>query len=293
MRYAFIRDYCTEYPQWLALRVLDVSRSGYNDWLHRLPSNREQGYQAIDQRITDAFAKGRGTYGVERVREELQKQGHRHGDKLIRKRMCSLDLVAEQKRSSVRTTDSNHNEPIAANLLERDFQAPRPNMVYVGDITYIPYSGGWIYLATVIDLFSRSLVGWELAEKMDIGLISRALHNACRHRDLEEDWIFHSDRGSQYASREYRALLETLGCRQSMSRKGDCWDNAVAESFNGALKREWLYRRHRIPETIKIAELELFDYIECFYNRIRIHSYLDFVSPAEFEEAYFEKNQAA
>jgi len=293
VKFEFVRDYCSEYPFRLIRKVLGVSRSGYYDWLHRSALLGEQKYAIIDQRIIRAFEKGRGNYGVERIRKTLANEGVSHGDKLIRKRMHALDLHVESKRKFVKTTDSGHNEPCAENLLNRDFRAPAPNMVYVGDITYVPGSNGWLFVATVIDLYSRALVGWEVAERMDVGLVNRAFLKACRDRNPEPGFIFHSDRGSQYASREFRSLLASWGAVQSMSRKGDCWDNAVAESVNSIIKREWMRRRIGPPGTLKTVERELFDYIECFYNRTRIHSYLNFVSPAEFEADYFAKNAAA
>jgi transposase InsO family protein len=273
--------------------LLEVSSSGYYDWLKRSPSLRDLNYKELDRKIAEIIIGGRGNYGVEKVRKELAKQGDMHGDKLVRKRMRAQGVEFVQKRKFIRTTDSNHNQPCAANLLDRDFRAPLPGAVYVGDITYIPGSNGWIYLATVIDLFSRKVAGWAIAEKMDVALVNKALIMACQDHDLSSSFIFHSDRGSQYASREYRALLASLGGVQSMSRKGDCWDNAVAESFNGILKCEWLYRRSGPLGNLKTIELEVFDYIECFYNRKRSHSTLNYVSPAEFEAEYFTKNMAA
>lgn len=293
MIYEFIRDYCSEYPFRLLAKLLGVSKSGYYDWLHRVPSDRHKHYEQLDQRILAAYEKGRGNYGVERVRKELAKQGFCHGDKLVRKRMRAQEIIFKHKRKTVRTTDSGHNEPCAENLLYRDFRAPGPNMVYVGDITYVPGSNGWLYIATAIDLYSRKIAGWAVADRMDVSLVNKALVMARKGQDKEISFIFHSDRGSQYASREYRALLARMNGVQSMSRKGDCWDNAVAESFNSALKREWLYRRIGAHGDLKKIELELFDYIECFYNRTRIHSYLKFKSPMEFEEEYFEDNRAS
>jgi len=164
---------------------------------------------------------------VERVREELARQGCFHGDKLIRKRMRANEIEFKYKRKTVKTTDSGHNEPCAENLLYRDFRAPGPNMVYVGDITYVPGSNGWLYIATAIDLYSRKIAGWAIAERMDVSLVNEALVMARRGQEKEVSFIFHSDRGSQYASREYRALLARLGGVQSMSRKGDCWERGA------------------------------------------------------------------
>ena len=250
-------------------------------------------YDDLDRKIKTIHTDHRGIYGVEKIREELVKQGFKHGDKLIRKRLRSMGIVFKHKRKVVRTTDSGHNEPCAENLRNRDFRAPGPNMAYVGDITYVPGSNGWLYIATVIDLYSRKIAGWAVSDCMDVSLVNKALIMARKDVGSTISFIFHSDRGSQYASKSFRGLLNELNGIQSMSRKGDCWDNAVAESVNGIIKREWLDRRYKPPGALPMVELELFDYIECFYNRKRIHGYLNCKTPHEFEVEYFYENRVA
>ena len=196
--------------------------------------------------------------------------------------MKDLNLKVKIKRRYKNTTDSNHNLPIASNILNRDFYASNPNQKYVGDITYISIGEGWLYLATVIDLYSRKVVGWSMDDTMKVSLVNDALNMALKHRTPKNGLVLHTDRGSQYASYEHRDLLKQYGIIQSMSRKGNCWDNSVAESFFKSLKNELVYQTYFY--TKKQAKLEIFKYIELFYNRIRSHSYLNGLSPVEFEE---------
>ena len=186
------------------------------------------------------------------------------------------------KRRYKNTTDSNHNLPIAPNILDRDFYASNKDEKYVGDITYISTGEGWLYLATVIDLYSRKVVGWSMDDTMKVSLVNNALNMALRHRTPKKGLIWHTDRGSQYASYSHKDLLEKYNITQSMSRKGNCWDNAVAESFFKSLKNELVYQT--VFYTKKQAKQEIFKYIELFYNRVRSHSYLNGLSPVEFEE---------
>jgi transposase InsO family protein len=196
--------------------------------------------------------------------------------------MKDLNLKVKIKRRYKNTTDSKHNLPIASNILNRDFYASNPNEKYVGDITYISTGEGWLYLATVIDLYSRKVVGWSMDDTMKVSLVNNALNMALKHRTPKNGLIWHTDRGSQYASYEHRDLLKQYGIIQSMSRKGNCWDNSVAESFFKSLKNELVYQTYFY--TKKQAKLEIFKYIELFYNRVRSHSYLKGLSPVEFEE---------
>jgi transposase InsO family protein len=195
--------------------------------------------------------------------------------------MSEHQIVAKEKRKFVATTDSKHNQPIAPNLLEREFQVQKANEGWVGDISYVWTKEGWLYLAVVLELYSRKVVGWAMKETMKTELVLDALAMATQNRKLEPGAIFHSDRGSQYASNEYRAELEQVGMRASMSRKGDCWDNAVAESFFGTLKNELV--NHRVFESRAEAMSAIFEYIEVFYNRKRRHSTIGYLSPVEFE----------
>lgn len=196
--------------------------------------------------------------------------------------MKDLNLKVKIKRRYKNTTDSNHNLPIAPNILDRDFYASNKDEKYVGDITYISTGEGWLYLATVIDLYSRKVVGWSMDDTMKVSLVNNALNMALRHRTPKKGLIWHTDRGSQYASYSHKDLLEKYNITQSMSRKGNCWDNAVAESFFKSLKNELVYQT--VFYTKKQAKQEIFKYIELFYNRVRSHSYLNGLSPVEFEE---------
>ena len=206
--------------------------------------------------------------------------------------MHDLGLKAKsKKRYKINTTDSNHNLPIAPNILNRDFYASAPDEKYVGDITYIPTNEGWLYLATVIDLYSRKIVGWSMDDTMKTSLVNDALNMAIKNRKPPKGLIWHTDRGSQYASYLHKDLLEQNGIVQSMSRKGNCWDNAVAESFFHTLKTELVY--HEIYETKAQANQSIFEYIEVFYNRQRMHSTNNYLSPVEFENKMLHEVTAA
>ena len=196
--------------------------------------------------------------------------------------MKDLNLKVKMKRRYKNTTDSNHNLPIAPNILNRDFYASNPNEKYVGDITYIPTGEGWLYLATVIDLYSRKVVGWSMDDTMKVSLVNDALSMAILHRNPASGLIWHTDRGSQYASYSHKDLLQKHNIVQSMSRRGNCWDNSVAESFFKSLKQELVYNTYFY--TKKQAKKEIFEYIEFYYNRVRSHSYLGNLSPVKFEE---------
>jgi len=196
--------------------------------------------------------------------------------------MKTLNLRVKMKRRYKNTTDSNHNLPIAPNILNRDFYASQPDTKYVGDITYIPTGEGWLYLATVIDLHSRRIVGWSMDDTMKVSLVNDALTMAIKQRTPAQGLIWHTDRGSQYASYSHKDLLLKHGIIQSMSRKGNCWDNAVAESFFKTLKSDLVYKTYFY--TKKQAKREIFEYMEFYYNRVRSHSYLGNISPSRFEE---------
>jgi transposase InsO family protein len=222
----------------------------------------------------------------------IQRYGLIVSRKRIKNIMHDLNLIVKMKRKfKVNTTDSNHNLPIAPNILNRDFYASLPDTKYVGDITYIPTNEGWLYLATVIDLFSRKIVGWSMDDNMRVTLVNDALKMALTRRNPPSGLLWHTDRGSQYASYEHKDLLQKYGIIQSMSRKGNCWDNAVAESFFHSLKTELVY--HEIFETRAQANQKVFEYIEVFYNRQRMHSANKNLSPVEYEEKMLLKETAA
>jgi putative transposase len=263
---------------------LDVSPSGYYDWQKRSssPGTRACENQELAQEIQKIHAQSRQTYGSPRIQQELLKDGRHHGRNRIARLMQEDGLCGRQKgRHRVQTTDSHHDEPIAPNRLA---QAPRPtapNQLWVADITYVFTHEGWLYVAAILDLYSRKIVGWAMGERIDTALALRALSMALLHRNPPGKLLFHSDRGVQYASADYRQALRQAGFVASMSRKGNCYDNASMESFWSTLKLELVYRRDFVSR--RQAQTEIFDYIECFYNRQRSHSSLNFQSPVDFE----------
>lgn len=262
-------------------RVLQVSRSGYYEYLRRFPSCHARNDDLLRAQIKEAFAMGRKHYGTRRIKIELKKQDASASRRRISRLMREEDLIVKSKRKFKVTTDSNHDKPIAPNLLERQFTVDTPNTVYVADITYIPTREGWLYLAVVIDLFSRAVVGWSMNSSMKADLVNKALLMAIRKRKPAKGLISHTDRGSQYASDSYRQIQIDHGIKASMSRKGDCWDNAVAESFFHTLKTELIYQIDF--ETRADARTSIFEYIEVFYNRQRLHSSNGYEAPLVYE----------
>jgi putative transposase len=260
-------------------RVLGVSRSGLYAWQRRGPSAREEADVELSRRIHAIHSDSRSTYGSPRVHRGLRRQGVRVGRKRVERLMKRDGLRGRVRRRFRRTTDSNHDLPVAPNTLNRQFEVDTPDRVWAGDITYIRTRNGWSYLAVVIDLHSRLVVGWALADHMRTELVETALICALGKREPSEELLHHSDRGSQYASKSYRGRLEALGIEVSMSRPGDCYDNAVVESFFGTLKQELVY--HAKWNDLADARAAIHDYIEVFYNRQRLHSSLGYRTPAE------------
>lgn len=263
---------------------LEVSASGYYDWQTRrvCPGLRTVEDQALVQQIEQIHAHSRETYGAPRIQKELRKQGRCHGRNRVARLMKQEGLCGRQKgRYRVQTTDSNHDQPIAPNRLAEAPKASAPNQIWVSDITYIQTKEGWLYVAAILDLYSRKIVGWAMGEHIDTALILKALFMALLHRQPPASLLFHSDRGVQYASADYRKALAQAGLLASMSRRGNCYDNAAMESFWSTLKLELVYRRDFA--TRAHAQSEIFDYIEAFYNRQRSHSALNYVSPVDFE----------
>ena len=283
MRYPFIQAEKAHYPLTVLCRVLQVSRSGFYAWLRREPSKREVQDRKLQTEVAAIHKASRGTYGSPRVHEELKAREFAVGRKRIARLMQAAGLTGLPPRRFRTTTDSAHAYPLAENVLDRDFTATAPNQVWAGDITYVRTWEGWLCLAVIIDLYSRRVVGWALGNDLRRDLVLRALYMALGLRQPGEGLVHHSDRGSQYASTEYQRLLEAREIRCSMSRKGDCWDNAVVESFFGTLKSELIHRRPW--PTRRAARAAISEYVEVFYNRHRRHSYLGYVSPADFEEA--------
>jgi transposase InsO family protein len=271
-------------------RVLGIAPSRYYEWERRQKPERAIREAELLTSIRRIFAQYRGRYGAPRVHDQLRRDGVHVSRKRVARLMREAGLRAKGRRKYKATTDSNHAQPVAPNLLQRDFHAERPDAVWVSDITYIWTRQGWMYLAVILDLYSRKVVGWSLAERMTAALVCNALNVAVRLRRPRPGLVFHSDRGSQYASHAFRRRLWRSRMRQSMSRKGDCWDNAVAESFFATLKKELI--RDRVIDTRDAARAEVFEYIEVFYNRQRAHSLLDYETPNAFEDCFEKKNVA-
>jgi transposase InsO family protein len=283
MKYRFIEAHREEFAVRIMCRVLRVSPSGYYEWRKREPSARDQANAKLVEEIRRVFQRSRKTYGSPRIHAELKAQGKRCGRNRVARLMRQHGICARRPRRRVRTTDSKHNRPVAPNLLARRFQAERPDQKWVADLTYVDTDEGWLYLATVMDLFSRRIVGWAMADHMETALVAQALRMALVRRQPGAGLLHHSDRGSQYASEVYRALLAAWGITVSMSRTGDCYDNAAMESFFGTLKTECITSRYATRADARTA---VFEYIEVWYNRQRRHSTLGYLSPHAFEEAY-------
>jgi putative transposase len=284
VRFAFIATEKASYPVVLMCRVLQVSRSGYYAWCKRPPAPRTLRDQTLALEVAAIHAHSRGRYGSPRVHAELRERGQRTGRKRVARLMRAAGLRARERRRLRVTTDSAHVMAIKDNLLARRFAVPAPDCGWVTDITYLWTLEGWLYLAVILDLFSRRVVGWAVSERLERAVTLDALQMALSDRQPPQGLLHHSDRGSQYASHEYQQRLAAHGVRSSMSRKGNCWDNAVAESFFATLKLELVYRSHW--RTRAQARSEVFEYIELFYNRQRRHSALGYLCPSEFEQRY-------
>jgi putative transposase len=282
VRFAFIAQHQEEFVVSQACQVLEVSESGYYAWKRRNASSRQQEDQVLSQQIQRIFQEGRGVYGSPRIHAVLVRQGLPCSRKRVIRLMRQAGLVAARKCHKTRTTDSHHAHPIAPNRLQRDFAAQHPNEKWVGDITGIWTQEGWLYLAGIVDCYSRLVVGWAMSPTRDERLVEDALHMALGRRHPVEGLLHHSDRGSQYTSSAYRALLAEHGVTVSMSRKGDCWDNALMESVWATVKGECADRHVFVSH--QVARAILFEYLEVFYNRQRIHSALGYQSPAHFEQ---------
>lgn len=284
MKFAFIQQHLTQFPVDVACEVLQVSRSGYYIFRGRRNSARKHRREQLAAKIRSVHEANRRVYGSPRVWRALREQGERVCENTVAKVMRMCGIRGKIKRKFVpRTTDSVHQQPVVANVLDRRFDAELPNRKWVTDITYIPTDEGWLYLAGVLDLCSRKVVGWSMADHMRTELVSEALGMALTHRrpDPQEPLLHHSDRGVQYASDDYQKLLTDHGMQVSMSGKGDCWDNAVMESFWSTLKSELVNDAHYA--TREQAKQSIFEYIEVFYNRQRLHSTLGYQSPEAFE----------
>ena len=273
-----------EHPIDQLCQAFEVSPSGYYDWSQRQeqPCQRQREDQRLKAEIERIHEQSRKTYGAPRVQIELRGQGQRHGRNRIGRLMREQGLCGRQKkRYRVQTTDSQHDEPIAPNRLAQAAVPTRPDQLWAADITYVLTSAGWVYVAAILDLYSRRIVGWAVSQNIDTSLVLMALSMALTHRQRPAGLIFHSDRGIQYASADYRRALATAGLTASMSRKANCYDNATMEAFWSTLKLELIYR-HEFRDLGQLRPA-LFDYIEVFYNRQRRHSALGYQAPADFE----------
>ena len=281
MKYAWIKSHQGDFSIIMMCQIMGVSKSQYYAWLTKPKTAREAENDMLMEKIKSLFAEGRHTYGTRRLKKKLAEQGITVSRRRIGRLLNKAGLSCKTRRKFKATTDSKHDKPIAPNLLNRQFDVAKPNQFYVGDITYIWTQEGWLYLAVVINLFSRLVVGWSMARHMRTSLVNDALVMAIGSRKPAGGLVWHSDRGSQYASDSHRELLQEHGIVQSMSRKGNCWDNAVAESFFHSLKTELVHHCHF--KTREQARNAIFDYIEVFYNRQRLHSANDYLSPVDYE----------
>lgn len=287
MRYKFILDHSSEFHVENACGVLNVSPSGYYAWLGRGEPECEAAERRLVEKMKKIHESAGGVYGVRRIHRQIVADGESCSRNRVARLMKKHSIRAKTKRKYKVTTDSKHNLPVAQNLLERQFYCASPDQVWASDITYIWTLEGWMYLSVVLDLHSRMVVGWSMSVKLDRSLVLDALSMAVGRRTPRPGLICHSDRGSQYASDDYQDMLGRLGMVCSMSRKGDCWDNAVVESFFGSLKTERIHQR--VYRTREEARRDIFEYIEVFYNRIRLHSTLGYLAPAQFEAAAIAK----
>jgi len=281
VRYSFIREHRGQFRLAALCRVLRVSKSGYFAWLRRKESPRQRANRALAIQIKAAHAASRKTYGRRRIHAQLRREGITCSRNRVARLMRAEGLQGLRRRAFRATTNSQHSLPVAPNLLARNFTASAPDQVWVSDITYLACEEGWEYLATVMDLYSRRIVGWAMQPTLERSLTLRALQMAIAQRRPAPGLLHHSDRGVQYACADYQRLLEGHRIIPSMSRQGDVWDNAPQESFFGTLKGELVHHLGRLSRND--AHREVFDFIEVFYNRQRLHSSLGYLSPVEFE----------
>lgn len=264
-------------------RVIGVSRSGYYSWKRRPISKRALENKFLTAKIKLIFDNNRCVYGSRRIHAKLMSYGIRVSRKRVAKLMKLSNIIPKYKRKFRITTNSNHKLVVAPNLVKQDFTITKPNKVWAGDITYIKTKAGWLYLASVMDLYSRKIVGWSMDKSMTADLVNNAINMAIMTRKPKQGLIWHTDRGAQYCAKSHRNILKSYGIVQSMSRKGNCWDNATSESFFSTLKRE-TYDLHN-AKNHNDAAVKIFDYIEAFYNKNRLHSTIGYKSPHDFEIA--------
>ncbi|MBW1752932.1 MAG: IS3 family transposase [Deltaproteobacteria bacterium] len=284
VKFGFIRQQQKAYPVTVLCHVMGVSRSGYYKYLKTVHENKMDPDFELIAKVREIHSDTRGSYGSRRMSSQLRDDGYDVGRYRARSLMNKAGVSVKRRKKFKRTTDSNHNQPVAPNLLNRQFEAARPDTVWCADITYLWTLQGWLYLAVVLDLHSRKIVGWAMSNRLTAPLVKDALSMAYWRRKPEKGLIHHSDRGSQYAGNEYQKMLEQYGMVCSMSRKGDCWDNAVVESFFHSLKTEWI--ADIIYKTRDEARSDVIRYIEMFYNSHRLHSFLGYKNPNVFENTF-------
>ncbi len=286
MRFQFIEDHSREFSVVKMCRVLHVSQSGYFKWRKHKTSPQELRRRSIKKLITEIYEDSGNIYGSPKITKELKKKGYNITERTVGIYMQQLGLRScVSRKFKVVTTDSNHDYPVAPNKLNQNFTASAPNKVWVADITYIPCREGRLYLASILDLCTREIVGWRLYNRMETKLVIDALNDAYQARKPEKGLLHHSDRGTQYASKDYREKLQEYGIEASMSRTGNCYDNACAESFFSLLKKELLQGRKF--KTKHQAYTEIYRYIEFFYNRKRIHGSIGYVSPVQYANQFY------
>jgi len=276
-----MKEYSGKFPVKKMAKCLNVSKSRYYKWVKAKPSDRKKQNIDLFDMIQKIFKINKRRYGSPRIHKDLKESGYRCGHNRVSRIMRENGLIARQKRKFTVTTDSKHDFPVSSNLLNRQFEVKKRNKVWVSDITYISTLTGWLYLCVVIDLFSRKIVGWSMGSRITAELTKGALLMAVMQRKPAKGLIFHSDRGSQYASQEFRKVLKQNKMIQSMSRKGNCWDNACAESFFSTLKMEEVF--HQTYKTQDEARNSIFEYIAVYYNRQRRHSTIGYMCPDEYE----------
>ena len=278
-----MQQHLTAYHMIALCEALQVSRSGFHAWRTR-PVNLAR--LTLSNAVAACHTSHKARAGAPSIAADIQAQGFEVAERTVGRIMQALGLRAKGSRKFKRTTDSNHQYGVSPNLLNRAFTATRPNQVWVGDITYIRTDEGWLYLAMILDLYSRQVVGWQMSKRIDRHLVCDALQAALVTRGNPRGLMVHSDQGVQYASGDYRKLISKYHLVQSMSRRGNCWDNAVAESFFATLKKQAVHGERFL--TRQAAQQHIFEYIECYYNRIRRHSTNGWVSPVDFEAAYYQ-----
>jgi len=290
VKYAFMAENLGKYELEIMARVFNVTVKAYQQWKTRGESQRKQEDALLTNKIKVIHAKSNQTYGSKRIKSELLDEGKRVSRGRVNRLMRQAGLETKYKRKYVVTTKSNHDYGYAPNVLNREFQAQKPNQKWVSDITYLPTTEGWLYMATVMDLFSRRIIGWAFSTSLETDIVLKALNMAKQQRkpSMEDKLIYHSDRGVQYASLEFKQALAKLKATSSMSRKGNCWDNAVMESFYATLKLELDLEKYPIG-TREVTKAKVFYWLEGWYNRERRHSSLGYLSPAKFEQKFYSQ----